>query len=163
MSRPRYPSLYQINTRVYLTKLSRQVGRPATLDDVPDEALDELATRGFDWVWLLGIWQTGPAGRQVSRSNPEWRREFRELLPDLTEEDIPGSCFAVTDYVVPASIGGDPALARLRERLRVRGLKLMLDFVPNHTAPATHEVPTELSFADADRPAFTLAATSWGT
>src|SRR5262249_5844569 len=29
-------------------------------------------------------------------------------------------------------LGGDAALARLRERLRTRGLRLMLDFVPNH-------------------------------
>ena len=34
-----------------------------------------------------------------------------------------------------ADLGGDAALARLRERLRQRGLKLMLDFVPNHVAP----------------------------
>ena len=33
-----------------------------------------------------------------------------------------------------AALGGDAALARLRERLRARGLKLMLDFVPNHVA-----------------------------
>ena len=87
---------------------------------------------GFDWVWFLSVWQTGPAAQQVSRSNPEWRREFQETLPDLREEDIPGSGFAITGYTVHTNLGGDAALARLRERLRKRGLKLMLDFVPNH-------------------------------
>ena len=33
MSDPRYPALYQINTRVWLTELSRPLGRRATLDD----------------------------------------------------------------------------------------------------------------------------------
>ena len=77
MSAPRYPSLYQINTRVWLTELSRTLGRAATLDDVPDAALDRLAEQGFDWIWFLSVWQTGPAGQRVSRTNPEWRREFR--------------------------------------------------------------------------------------
>jgi glycosidase len=36
---------------------------------------------------------------------------------------------------VHSNLGGDAALARLRQRLRDRGLRLMLDFVPNHTAP----------------------------
>jgi hypothetical protein len=129
----RYPSLYQINTRVWLTELSRGLGRPATLDDIPDAALDEWAALGFNWIWLLSVWQTGPAGRQVSRSNHEWRKEFEETLPDLREQDIPGSGFAITGYVVHEALGGDAALARLRERLRKRGLRLMLDFVPNHT------------------------------
>ena len=88
---------------------------------------------GFDWIWFLSVWQTGPAGQRVSRSNPEWRREFQETLPDLREEDIAGSGFAITGYTVHAQLGGDAALARLRERLRQRGLRLMLDFVPNHT------------------------------
>lgn len=134
MTRVRYPSLYQINTRVWLTELSRPLGRRATLDDVPDAELDALAQKGFDWVWFLSVWQTGRAAQQVSRSNPEWRKEFRETLPDLREEDIPGSGFAITGYTVHTDIGGDAALARLRERLRKRGLKLMLDFVPNHMA-----------------------------
>jgi hypothetical protein len=129
----RYPALYQINTRVWLTELSRGLGRPATLDDVPDCALDEMAARGFDWVWLLSVWRTGAAGQRVSRSNPAWRKEFEQTLPDLREEDIPGSGFAITGYVVHPALGGDAALARLRERLRMRGLRLMLDFVPNHT------------------------------
>jgi hypothetical protein len=129
----RYPSLFQVNTRVWLTELSRDLRRRATLDDVPDSALDRLAELGFDWVWLLSVWQTGPAGQRVSRSNPEWRKEFEETLPDLREEDIPGSGFAITGYTVHHDLGGDAALARLRERLRKRGLRLMLDFVPNHT------------------------------
>ena len=88
---------------------------------------------GFDWIWLLSVWQTGAAGQRVSRTNPEWRHEFEETLPDLREEDIAGSGFAITGYTVHPSLGGDAALARLRERLRKRGLRLMLDFVPNHT------------------------------
>jgi glycosidase len=131
----RYPSLYQINTRVWLTERSRALGRVATLDDIPNSDLDRLANMGFDWIWLLSVWQTGPAGRRVSRSNREWRTEFEHTLPDLREEDIGGSGFAITGYAVSPTLGGDAALARLRERLRRRGLRLMLDFVPNHTAP----------------------------
>ncbi len=128
-----YPSLFQINTRVWLTELSKQLGRAATLDDIPDAELDRLAKMGFDWVWFLSVWQTGLAGQKVSRTNHEWRKEFEETLPDLREEDIAGSGFAITGYKVHNNLGGDAALARLRERLRKRGLRLMLDFVPNHT------------------------------
>ena len=132
---PAYPSLYQINTRVWLTELSRALGRAATLDDIPDAELDRVAGMGFDWVWFLSVWRTGAAAQRISRSNPEWRREFEETLPDLREEDIAGSGFAITGYTVHPGLGGDAALARLRERLRKRGLRLLLDFVPNHTAP----------------------------
>lgn len=131
---PRYPLLYQVNTRVWLTALGRRLARPVTLDDVPDQDLDELARRGFDWVWLLSVWQTGEAGRAVSRSHAGWRHEYEDTLADLGEDDIGGSGFAITGYHVAAALGGDEALARLRERLRQRGVRLMLDFVPNHTA-----------------------------
>ena len=107
MHTPLYPSLYQINTRVWLTELSWALRRPATLDDIPDAELDRLAAMGFDWVWFLSVWQTGPAGQRVSRTNPEWRREFEETLPDLHEEDIAGSGFAITGYTVHESLGGD--------------------------------------------------------
>jgi hypothetical protein len=135
MSDPNYPSLYQINTRVYLTELSRKLGRAAMLDEVPDAELDRLAELGFDWVWFLSVWQTGPAAQAISRANPEWRRDFEETLPDLKDEDIAGSGFAIQNYTVHRDLGGAAALARLRQRLQKRGLKLMLDFVPNHMAP----------------------------
>ncbi len=129
---PRYPSLYQINTRAWLTELSRVLRRPATLDDIQDDELDLLAAQGFDFLWLLSVWQTGPKAQHVSRTDPEWRPEFERTLPDLTDDDIPGSGFAITGYTVHRALGGDAALARLRQRLRKRGLRLMLDFVPNH-------------------------------
>jgi hypothetical protein len=127
-----HPSLYQINTRVWLTELSRTLGRPATLDDISEGELDRWAEMGFDWTWFLSVWTIGLAGQKVSRSQAAWLREFKETLPDLQESDIAGSGFAVTGYSVHPALGGDAALARLREKMQKRGLKLMLDFVPNH-------------------------------
>ena len=42
-----YPSLYQINTRVWSRILSNKIGRPATLDDIPDNELDQFSRNGF--------------------------------------------------------------------------------------------------------------------
>ena len=131
---PRYPSLFQINTRVWLERLSREAGKRVTLADIDDTTIDRFAAQGFDWIWLLSVWQIGTAGRAVSRSHPEWRAEFHAALPDLTEDDICGSGFAITAYRVSDALGGETGLARFRERLARRGIKLMLDFVPNHTA-----------------------------
>lgn len=135
MRQPKYPSLYQINSRVWITEISRTLGRRATLDDIPDQELDRLAGLGFDWIWFLSVWRTGNAARKISLENKGWHREFEETLPDLKEEDIGGSGFAITGYTVHPDLGGDDALKRLRARLRKRNLKLMLDFVPNHMAP----------------------------
>ena len=88
---PRYPSLFQINTRVWLQRLSHQAGKPITLADIDDATLDGFAQQGFDWIWLLSVWQTGAAGRSISRSDPQWRAEFQTILPDLTAEDICGT------------------------------------------------------------------------
>ena len=134
MRSARYPSLYEINTRVWLRRLSQEGGKPVTLADVDDALLDDLARRGFDWIWLLSVWQTGAASRAVSRTNPVWRAEFRAALPGLTDEDICGSGFAISAYEVDEALGGKAALATFRARLAARGLRLMLDFVPNHTA-----------------------------
>jgi glycosidase len=134
MGQPSYPSLFQINTRILLGELAQKLGRPVTLDDIPDECLDGAAAQGFDWVWFLGVWQTGPASREVSRRHPQWQNEFRSLLPDLREDDVCGSPFAIQAYTLHRDFGPPEALQRLRRRLRERRLRLLLDFVPNHTA-----------------------------
>jgi Alpha amylase, catalytic domain len=132
---PRYPSLFQINTRVWLQRLSHQAGKPITLADIDDATLDGFAQQDFDWIWLLSVWQTGAAGGVVSRGNPQWRDEFKTVLPDLTEDDIGGSGFAIIAYTVSDAVGGEAALSLFREKLARRDINPLLDFVPNHTAP----------------------------
>src|SRR5262249_13818898 len=90
---PRYPSLLQINTRVWLQGLSREAGKRVTLAEISDETIGGWAAAGFDWIWLLSAWQTGAAGRRISRDNPQWRDEFKTVLPDLTHDDTCASAF----------------------------------------------------------------------
>src|SRR5260370_4159715 len=110
---PRYPSLCQINTRVWLRRLAQERGRPVTLADIDAATIDGFARQGFDWIWLLSVWQTGPAGRAVSRANPAWRAEFKAALPDLAEDDVCGSGFAITRYTAGEEVGVGPALEAL--------------------------------------------------
>ncbi len=131
-----HPTLYEIDTRAWLDMLGRRVqaGAPLTLVEVPDEELDRLKELGFDWVWLLGVWTIGRAGGEVSRAQPGLVRHGRDLLPDYRVEDLAGSIFAVQAYEVAPAFGGAAGLRAIRNRLRDRGMRLMLDFVPNHTA-----------------------------
>lgn len=122
------PSLFQLNIRLTLSTL----GRGATLDDVPDTLFRDLSSQGFDYVWLLGVWSVSTASRAVSRTRADWLDDFRSTVPDLTENDICGSPFAIAGYDVDPSLGGADALARVRTRMAAHGLKLILDFVPNH-------------------------------
>ncbi len=130
----RHPSIYQINTRVLASERSVELGRPATLDDISDAFLDDVAAKGFSWVWPLGVWQTGTIGRDLARGDVKAIEAWRRGLPDLREDDICSSPFAIVGYDVHHEYGGDAALARLRERLAGRGISLLLDFVPNHVA-----------------------------
>jgi hypothetical protein len=131
---PPHRALYQVDTRLWLTELGARLGRPATFADLSDPEIVRFGAKGFDWVWLLGAWETGEAGRQVSLARDDWRREYRELLPDYREGDVCGSPFAIREYRVRAEFGGEAALAALRARLGRQGMRLMLDFVPNHVA-----------------------------
>lgn len=133
-STPPYAQLYQIYTRVYLNQLVAQLGHPVCLDDIPDQALQDLAEQGFNWIYLMGVWKTGPAARQIALNNQPLRRELLAIYPGLMDEDIVSSCFAITGYQAHPDFGGLEALARLRERMAAYGLRLMLDFIPNHVA-----------------------------
>ncbi|MEU9265606.1 alpha-amylase family glycosyl hydrolase [Streptomyces sp. NPDC048251] len=127
--------IYEINTAVWLGELSGRYGRRVTLGEVPGEAWDEIALRGVDTVWLMGVWERSPAGLRIALRDEALRTSFRAALPDVTEADIAGSPYCVRDYVVDASFGGPEGLAEARAELAARGLRLILDFVPNHVAP----------------------------
>ncbi|NML43185.1 alpha-amylase [Ramlibacter sp. G-1-2-2] len=128
---PAHPSIYEINTWVWLAEL----GPGVTLADVPANAWDDIAALGFDAVWLMGVWQRSPAGIAVANRNAGLLQDFRRALPDFRPEDNVGSPYCVRDYSVDPRLGGRAGLAEARAALARRGLRLVLDFVPNHVAP----------------------------
>ncbi|MFN6052409.1 MAG: alpha-amylase family glycosyl hydrolase, partial [Planctomycetia bacterium] len=127
------PIIFEVDTRPHLTAMGSALGREASLEDIPDDWLGYLASLGIQYIWFMGVWQLGPAGKAISQSHSEWRGEFRKALPDLQTEDITGSPYAIASYQVDECLGGNSALAGLRQRMKKFGLKLCLDFVPNHT------------------------------
>ncbi|MER3524689.1 MAG: alpha-amylase [Ignavibacteria bacterium] len=129
-----HPIVYEVNTRVLMNELSQQSGTPLRLDQIPDTLLDEWQQLGFDAIWLMGIWSPSKRSREIARTHEGLREEYRRALPDVTDEDIGGSPYAVGAYTVARSLGGARSLSALRRKLARRGMGLILDFVSNHTA-----------------------------
>jgi hypothetical protein len=81
-----------------------------------------LKQNRFEWVYLLGVFNhQGPIVVN------------QEQGIELSGHRLP-SVFAITDHTKPDPDLGDLAtLKRLLARIHEQGLKVMLDFVPNHT------------------------------
>lgn len=132
---PRYPTVYEINTWVWLSELELKHGEEVDLGSVPDAEWDAIASFGFDAVWFMGVWQRSPAGIAVANRNEGLLADFHRALPDFRPEDNVGSPYCVRSYVVDKRLGGREGLAQARQELARRGMRLLLDFVPNHVAP----------------------------
>ena len=132
---PSYPTLYEINTWVWLSELSSQYGRAVDLASVPPDEWDAIAALHFDGVWLMGVWERSLAGTAIANRNPQLLETFRRALPDFRIEDNVGSPYCVRGYVVDRHLGGPEGLSCARRELAKRGMRLILDFVPNHVAP----------------------------
>ncbi|MBI3876997.1 MAG: alpha-amylase, partial [Verrucomicrobia bacterium] len=127
-----HPLLYEINTRCWLRALSEQHGRPVRLGDVPEEEFDHWEQLGFTHVWLMGVWTTGPRARAHALNEPNLRALYDKVLPGWKPADVPGSPYAISDFKVPRALGGETGLKHFRKKLNARGMRLVLDFVPNH-------------------------------
>ena len=132
---PRYPTIYEINTWVWLSELSAKAGRSVDLGSVPSSEWDAIAAYGFDAVWLMGVWERSPAGISIANRNQSLLSDFRRALPDFRPEDNVGSPYCIRGYVIDQHLGGRAGLAQARRELARRNVRLLLDFVPNHVAP----------------------------
>ena len=107
-------------TYVWLDQLSKKYGRQIQrLDQVPDEELDLLARWGFTGLWLIGLWERSPASQRI-----------KQIGGNI---DAISSAYSLYDYAIAADLGGEEALAGLKERCARRGIRLASDMVPNHT------------------------------
>jgi glycosidase len=109
------------STLVWLDQLSKQYGREIRrLDQIPDEELDQMAARGFNALWLIGLWERSVASKRIKQmcGNPE----------------AEASAYSLHDYDIANELGGWAALENLRDRCRRRGIRVASDMVPNHTA-----------------------------
>jgi hypothetical protein len=131
------PVVYELNTAAWLFELSLKYNSPFTLGNtlVMRElgALKKKYT-AINVIWFMGIWQKGNAGLQHDRNNPSLLSDFASILPGFKMEDIIGSPYAVQDYTISKDLGTVEDFVAIRSYLQSIGIKVMLDFVPNHTA-----------------------------
>lgn len=132
------PLLYEVFARVWVAEASERAGTRLTLATLPDAELDRLSAAGFDHLWLMGVWTTGTIGPAIARDHDGVQRDLDVMYPGWAPSDIVGSPYAIARYEVDPGLGGDRGLALLRARLAERGIRLILDFVPNHTARDHH-------------------------
>jgi len=134
------PVVYEINTWVWLRELGAKMGIPITLANVPEETWDDLVHLKIEALWFMGVWQRSPQGIAISNMHPGNLADFRIALPDFTFADNVGSPYCIRRYMVDEELGGNDGLAVARANLAKRGIKLILDFVPNHLAHDHHWV-----------------------
>jgi hypothetical protein len=132
---PLHPAIYEINTWVWLSAIGAKTGHGVDLSSVPAAEWDAIAKFGFEAVWLMGAWERSPACIAISNRNQALLDDFHRALPDFRPEDNVGSAYSVRRYIVDPHLGGAEGLAAARGELARRGIRLILDFVPNHVAP----------------------------
>lgn len=107
------------STFVWLDQLSRTYKRPIrTLADIPDEELSTLASRGFNALWLIGVWKRSEASRTIKQR--------------MGNPNAAPSAYALHSYDIADELGGEEAYANLRDRAAQFGVRLASDMVPNH-------------------------------
>lgn len=109
------------HTYVWLYQLSKKYNREIRrLDEIPDEELKILSNRGFNALWLIGIWERSKASAKIKRlcGNPE----------------AIASAYSIYDYEITQELGGEEAFNNLKQHAFAYNIRIAVDMVPNHTA-----------------------------
>ena len=127
------PKIYEINTWPWLNSLSEIYNRPITLQTIPEEIFNRNISF-FDAIWLMGVWERSPASKRIASEHPGLQNEYHKALHEFRDEDVVGSPYSVYYYHVDRSIGGFEGLKKVRQHLSEQGIRLILDYVPNHVS-----------------------------
>ena len=122
------PRIYEINTRVWI----KQFGADSKLFDIPDDFIKRLSDWGIDALWFMGIWKNNPETVEEYCFEPSLVANYNNSLPDWNKNDVIGSPYSIDNYEVNPTLGTKEDLLNLKQKLNDSGIKLVLDFVPNH-------------------------------
>ena len=120
-------NIYQLFPRLFGNKQTefRLNGSKAengcgTFNDIDNTALEAIKDLGFTHIWLTGILKHAS--------------ESTGTHPDITKGRA-GSPYAVTDYhAVDPDLGTMVDFEALVNRIHDKGMKVIIDFIPNHLA-----------------------------
>jgi glycosidase len=128
-----HENLFEINTRVWLYNLNKKHNEDLKLINIPESIWEDFYNQGFKWIWLMGVWKPTP----VKDFHPSLEDNFKKILLDLKKEDYIGSPYSIVDYEINPQLGSEGDLEKIKNKLNYFGLKLMLDFIPNHFGIST--------------------------
>jgi 1,4-alpha-glucan branching enzyme len=130
------PKLYEINIRTFLRRYDTSEKR-ATFKDIPLTFWKNLADKGFNYIWLMGVWETCSSVIPEHCFQEGLVNSYNRALKNWTKEDVIGSPYAINRYKINPDIGSEEELKFLRKIIHSLGMKLILDFVPNHFSVGT--------------------------
>jgi hypothetical protein len=158
----RHPHLYEINVWPWLESLSDQLDRRVTLGTVPISEWHRLAARGIDAIYLMGMWRRSKIGRLLARTEPALVHTYDQAAPGWHIEDVVGSAFSIAAYEPDPRVGGWEEVDAVRDILNASGIRLIVDFIPNHLGfdhPWVTAHPER--FVSVDQPTFAQSPSSY--
>lgn len=119
--------IYQLNTRVFCKENNMN------LETISDRFFHSYEFKAADFIWFMGVWKPSGASKKIAREHAGLQSEYRKALSDLTDDDIAGSPYSISEYQPnPILCKGMSKIRELKLKLEKQGKKLILDFVPNH-------------------------------
>ena len=117
--------IYEVNTRQFTPE--------GTFNGLINH-LDRLDEMGIDILWLMPIYPISQAKRKATNDL------LVDDIKDLNErKKYLGSPYAVADYkAVNPDLGTSEDFKELVKQVHQRGMKIILDYVPNHTGWDNH-------------------------
>ncbi len=107
------------NTYVWLDQMRKKYKLPiSTLDEIPEQELEIIRDRGFNGLWLIGLWERSNASATI-----------KQLCGN---QEAIASAYSLAGYQIASELGGEPSYQRLRDRAWQKGIRLAADMVPNH-------------------------------
>lgn len=120
--------IYEVNTRVWI----RQFGEEASIANISDEFIKKLRQQGFDYVWMMGIWKSNNETIEKYCFHPSLISAYNAALPDWKNDDVIDSPYSIDSYELNPVLGSIDDLLKFKKKLNDAGIKLILDFIPNH-------------------------------